>query len=52
VPVPTDGSVPQDVAALSYANSLSLTTLDGSLLPGDAQVVLKRKASPMPLPPG
>lgn len=30
VPVPTDNSVPSDVAALSYANSLSLTMLDGS----------------------
>jgi hypothetical protein len=42
VPVPTDGSVPTDVAALSYANSMSLETLDGSsLLPGASQVVLK-----------
>jgi hypothetical protein len=43
VPAPTDGSVPSDVAALSYADSLSLTTLSGSaLMPGDSQVVLPR----------
>jgi len=30
VPVPSDYSVPADIAALSYANSLSLTTLNGS----------------------
>jgi len=30
VPVPTDNSVPADIAALSYANSLDLTTLSGS----------------------
>lgn len=41
VPVPTDGSVPSDVAALSYANSLSITTLTGSsLVMGSSQVVL------------
>lgn len=31
-PVPTDNSVPADVAALSYPNSLSLATLDGTPL--------------------
>ena len=31
-PVPTDNSVPSSVAALSYPNSLSLTTLGGSPL--------------------
>ncbi len=41
VPVPTDSSVPADVAALSYANSLSLTTLNGSPLDlSNAQAVL------------
>ncbi len=30
VPVPTDRSVPPDIAALSYANSLNLATLDGT----------------------
>jgi hypothetical protein len=30
VPVPTDDSVPADIAALSYANSLNLTTVSGS----------------------
>ena len=32
VPVPTDRSVPPDIAALSYANSLNITTLDGTPL--------------------
>ena len=41
VPAPTDNSVPPDVAALSYANSLSITTLSGTpLAPGNSQVVL------------
>lgn len=41
VPVPTDNSVPPDVAALSYANSLSLASLSGSPPGlGQAQVVL------------
>jgi hypothetical protein len=30
VPSPTDGSVPADIAALSYANSLSVTSLEGT----------------------
>lgn len=42
VPVPTDSSVPADVAALSYANSMSIVTLDGSsLAQGTPQVVLR-----------
>ncbi len=41
VPVPSDNSVPADIAALSYANSLSLTPLNGSsLAPGLSQVLL------------
>jgi len=41
VPVPTDNSVPTDVAALSYANDLNLTILSKSLLtPGASQVIL------------
>lgn len=41
VPVPTDKSVPADIAALSYANSLNLTTLDGSApARGASQVIL------------
>jgi len=41
VPAPTDKSVPPDVAALSYANSLSITTLNGSPPTiGQTQVVL------------
>lgn len=41
VPVPSDNSVPADIAALSYANSLSLTTLNGSSpAPGLSQVLL------------
>jgi hypothetical protein len=35
VPVPTDGSVPDDVAVLKYANSLKMTTLDGRPLSMD-----------------
>lgn len=31
VPGPTDGSVPEDMDALSYANTLSLATIDSSL---------------------
>lgn len=43
VPVPIDGSVPADVAALSYANSISLATLDpASLTLGASQTVLQR----------
>ncbi len=46
VPVPTDGSVPADIAALSYANSLSLETLDSSTLEaGEPQVVLREQKS-------
>ncbi len=42
VPVPTDGSVPSDIAALSYANDLNLTTLSGSsLTPGSSQTLLE-----------
>lgn len=42
VPVPTDNSVPFDVAALSYANSLSMVALDGTPLTlGAEQSVLK-----------
>src|SRR5260370_796449 len=41
VPVPTDNSVPTDVAALSYANDLNLTILSKSLLTlGASQVIL------------
>lgn len=41
VPVPTDGSVPADVAALSYANGMSIASLDSSSLAlGTPQVVL------------
>ncbi|HLX58210.1 MAG TPA: hypothetical protein VKR83_14410, partial [Ktedonobacteraceae bacterium] len=41
VPVPTDHSVPASVAALSYANSLSITTLQGSPPAlGNTQIVL------------
>ncbi len=41
VPYPTDNSVPADIAALSYANSLSLASLAGSPPTlGAAQVVL------------
>ena len=41
VPVPSDNSVPSDVASLSYANSLSLVPVNGTLLdPTTAQVVL------------
>jgi hypothetical protein len=41
VPVPTDNSVPLDVASLSYANSLNLTTLSRSPLAlGPSQVIL------------
>jgi hypothetical protein len=37
---PTDGSVPNDVAALSYPNSLDLTTIDGTPLKLDTSQVL------------
>jgi hypothetical protein len=41
VPAPTDSSVPPDVAALSYANSLSITTLSGiPLAIRNSQIVL------------
>ncbi len=41
VPAPTDSSVPPDVAALSYPNSLSIATLSGTpLTTGNSQVVL------------
>jgi len=41
VPLPTDNSVPTDIAALSYANDLKLTTLSGSpLTTGASQVIL------------
>lgn len=41
VPVPTDNSVPTDIAALSYANDLNLTTLSGlPLTLGASQVIL------------
>jgi hypothetical protein len=41
VPLPTDNSVPADIAALSYANDLNLTTLSGSTLAlGPSQTIL------------
>jgi hypothetical protein len=41
VPVPTDKSVPESVAALSYANSLSMASLDSSTMSlGNASVIL------------
>lgn len=41
VPVPTDNSVPTDIAALSYANDLNLTILSKSPLTlGASQVIL------------
>jgi hypothetical protein len=41
VPAPTDGSVPADVAALSYANSLGITTIgDNPIALGTSQVIL------------
>lgn len=41
VPMPSDGSVPDDLAVLRYANSLDMTTLDGQPLAMDtSQVVL------------
>ncbi len=41
VPIPTDGSVPNDLAVVKYPNSLDLTTLDGHPLKMDgSQVVL------------
>jgi hypothetical protein len=44
VPVPTDDSVPADVAALSYANGMNLTTIDpASLAMGTPQSVLQRQ---------
>ena len=43
-PVPTDGSVPSDVATLSYANGLDLAALSGSPLAlGKSQVVLSEQ---------
>lgn len=44
VPVPTDGSVPTSIAALSYANDLNMTTLSrSSLTPGTPQIVLEKQ---------
>jgi len=44
VPVPSDGSVPTSIAALSYANDLNLTTLSGSSLAlGSSQIVLAKQ---------
>ncbi len=44
VPVPTDDSVPSDIAALSYANSMSIATLDStSLTLGSSRAVLQRQ---------
>jgi hypothetical protein len=41
VPAPTDNSVPPDVAALQYSNSLSITTLSGTPLTiGSSQTIL------------
>ena len=41
VPAPTDGSVPADVAALSYANSLGITSIGGNPITlGTSQVIL------------
>jgi len=41
VPIPTDGSVPNDLAVVKYPNSLDLTTLDGQPLGmNGSQVVL------------
>jgi hypothetical protein len=46
VPAPTDGSVPADVAALSYANSLSMVPLSASSLHLDSsQVVLAQRGN-------
>lgn len=43
-PVPTDNSVPSDIAALSYASSLSIAPLNGSALDqNSSQVVLAGK---------
>jgi hypothetical protein len=40
VPKPTDGSVPDDLAVLKYANSLKLTTLDSHPIAMDISQVL------------
>jgi hypothetical protein len=41
IPVPTDGSVPNDIGTLTYPNSLDATTLDGRPLKMDgAQTIL------------
>jgi hypothetical protein len=41
VPLPTDNSVPADIAALAYANDLNLATISGSSLAlGPPQVIL------------
>ncbi len=40
VPTPTDGSVPDDLAILKYANSLKVTTLDGHPLTMDISQTL------------
>ncbi|HYB02266.1 MAG TPA: hypothetical protein VED37_18735 [Ktedonobacteraceae bacterium] len=44
VPIPTDGSVPTSIAALSYANDLNLATLSGqSFTPGTPQTILEEQ---------
>lgn len=44
VPLPTDNSVPTDIAALSYANDLNLTTLSSSTLAlGPSQAILAKQ---------
>ncbi len=41
VPLPTDNSIPADIAALSYANNLNLAPISGSSLAlGPSQVIL------------
>jgi hypothetical protein len=41
VPLPSDNSIPADIAALSYANDLKLATVSGSYLNlGQSQVIL------------
>src|SRR5205807_4955226 len=42
VPMPTDGSVPDDVATLNYPNSLDMTTVDGQPL-ATSQVLLSEQ---------
>lgn len=44
VPLPTDNSIPADIAALSYANDLNLATLSGSSLAlSPSQVILAQQ---------